>query len=112
MAADIHSSIGIVAAGSTFALLQSAGTAPALVSAVGAAAGAAGSTPILLGAKGVKHLSSSTQQLGPAIKAIPIGRLKHSVEDGLKSLPIEKLKMSVEDGLKNFPKIQFPKEKL
>jgi hypothetical protein len=112
MAAGIHSSIGIVTAGSAFALLQSAGTAPALVSAIGATTGAVGSAVILVGAKGVKHLSSSAQQLGPAIRAIPIEKLRTSVEGGLKNLPIEKVKMSVEDGLKNLSKLQFPKEKL
>ncbi|PVG00924.1 hypothetical protein CPB86DRAFT_812772 [Serendipita vermifera] len=95
MVAGIYSSIGVVAAGSAFALLQSAGTAPLMTAAIGAAAG---TTAALVSVKGIQHLSASSQEIVPAIKAIPF----------------EKIKLSVEGSLKNLPRVElpFPKAKL
>jgi hypothetical protein len=50
-AAGIHAGIGNVAAGSAFAVMQSAGTAPLLLATIGAAVGAAGGTAVAVNLK-------------------------------------------------------------
>ena len=50
-AAGVHAGIGHVAAGSAFALMQSAGTAPLMLATIGATVGAAGGTAVVVNLK-------------------------------------------------------------
>jgi hypothetical protein len=55
-AAGIHAGIGNVAAGSAFAVMQSAGTAPLLLGTIGAGVGAAGGTAAVVTMKVTSRL--------------------------------------------------------